>query len=132
MKYTAEQVLAHADTLDELGMEYDPTGRDMLREYAAHLAAQSEWPSEADERVALSAAEKWARENGFVAYMVPTGYMRAALQSVRPPSGVVSNAEVAAARDAYTDALNATGGTPIKAIRAAIESYASRHAPTKD
>jgi hypothetical protein len=26
------------------------------------------------------AAEKWAKENGFVAYMAPTGYIRAALE----------------------------------------------------
>jgi hypothetical protein len=43
------------------------------------------------EKRAILAAEKWASDNGFVAYMVPTGYVRAALVAaqlgVRVPEG---------------------------------------------
>jgi hypothetical protein len=127
-KWTAEEVLKHAKLSDEQGLW---TRADMLREYAAHLTAQAEWPSEEDERVALSAAEKWARENGFVAYMVPTGYMRAALQSARPPVGVVSEPEwIGSLRNELMQSKSTHNFTFTRDEVMAL--LASRHAPTKD
>jgi hypothetical protein len=35
------------------------------------------------EKRAILAAEKWASDNGFIAYMAPTGYVRAALESAQ-------------------------------------------------
>ena len=53
---------------------------DMLREYAAHLAAQAEWPSEAAEDF-LELVDRWCRPTSEAMQ-----HLRAALQSVRPPA----------------------------------------------
>ena len=101
---------------------------------AAHLAAQAEWPSEDDvDRVAKMIAD--AVGNGMREKY--ESIARASLQSVCPPVGVVFEEDVRIAREAYRSAFDAENMAPIEqiklaAIRRALESYASRHAPTKD
>lgn len=134
-KYTAEEIKAAASTVQSMRWHADEGEEmmrvaDMLRDYAAHLAAQAEWPSEAD-------VEKVIVELGHQAGFYPrTDHMRAALQYVRPPVGVVSDEDIAAATKAFFDARVDVSelddaGTSTR-ICAALESYASRHAPTKD
>ena len=67
-------------------------------DYAAHLAAQTEWPSETDLRCAVSDLTGFGFEQGEFQEMYEDDLMRlasgiAALQSVRPPVGVVSEPE---------------------------------------
>jgi hypothetical protein len=40
------------------------------------------------EKIAITAAEKWANDNGFVGYMCPTGYVRAALEAALSEKGL--------------------------------------------
>ena len=57
----------------------------------------------------------------------------AALQSVRPPFGVVSDEDVNVAYKAVMEIAGESRPWLARShFRAALESYASRHAPTKD
>lgn len=60
----------------------DGKAEEMLNAYADMIERAREGVTDEVERVAIKAAEVWARENGFVSYMAPTGYIRAALQAV--------------------------------------------------
>lgn len=121
---------------------------------AAHLAAQAEWPSEEDvarlfhdeyERLAPSFGYETREDTRVFDANSPNGQLmiavcrnvRAALQSVRPPVGVVSDEDVRRACTAYVICANPDDDNePVSyvpaRIRAALKSYASRHAPTKD
>lgn len=107
------------------------------QEIAAHLAAQAEWPSDAVDRV-------WAK---LVSPATPSAVkrtsitkedIRAALQSLRPPVEMVSDEDIerACEADFGKDAWHALSYEQKSEMRrrqrAALESYASRHAPTKD
>jgi hypothetical protein len=119
------------------------------REIDGYLAAQAEWPSEEDVRKACAAHDAYGSG------VVETPAMRAALQSVRPPVGVVSDEDVERACRAICARLGHdpdercryTGGKLVRDkhgntysywttyqvdARTVLESYASRHAPTKD
>lgn len=131
-KYTAKQVLAQI--LDEQGNGCYTRTVDMLREYAAHLAAQAEWPSEEDvDAIGVALYIYWNEVNE-QARDACRKKIRVALQSVRPPVGVVSDEDLlASVLTAAEDMLCFPYRGPDQdRLRAALESYASRHAPIKD
>ena len=139
-KYTAEQVLGCAEGYEALG---EPLGASMLRAYAATLSQQAEWPSDED---VVRACRAYNKAMGIPA--VPSGFatphmMRAALQSVRPPVGVVSDEDVERSCVTFFWTKERPGAWPhdhessyrahfSDRMRAALESYASRHVPTKE
>jgi hypothetical protein len=107
---------------------------------SAHLAAQAEWPSEEDVRNACAAHDAYGSG------VVETPAMRAALQSVRPPAGVVLGSWIqdpdciprpiiAACRVAIQRefGISGTDGYYKRILEKVFKSLApSRHAPTKD
>lgn len=197
-KYTAEQVLEAATTLQNLeatlrgdieDIEQDAihTCIAIAEEYAAHLAAQAEWPSDALHTAASVRAELVSKIGDCCqggdplcaggCHVEEAAKRNAALQSVRPPAvpmeshtisvkscdgewegearwehqeqayvtqgsvrppvGAVSDEDVRRACTAYVICANPDDDDePVSyvpaRIRAALESYASRHAPTKD
>ena len=113
------------------------------REYAAHLAQPAEWPSQED--VARDVGRRLF--NGLLSTQLSEREVRdavvAALQSVRPPAGAVSDYEwlkLADELEAFKPrgelgALHGAGmafayADAAKTIRAKVK--ASRHTPTKD
>lgn len=78
-KYTAEQMEQYAI----YAAEHSQVTAAMLRQAAQMMRQREVGEAVTDAAVdkAVEAAEKWASENGFVRYMAPTGYTRAALES---------------------------------------------------
>ena len=140
-KYTAEQYIAVADIVEGGDTRHPGMIADMLRQAAAYLA-QPEWSSEEDVRECL---DYIGFPKGLDGEYAPStlARMRAALQSVRPPVGVVSDEEVT---DRVAKAIADASGHGMREkcehlAHAAISAYrlstwpatdASRHAPTKD
>lgn len=139
-KYTHSQVRTVSLYMRTKG--YDQVA-DMLREYAANLAAQAEWPSDEDVRTACAAHDAYGSG------VVETPAMRAALQSVRPPVAVVSDemrelyaaaskgfhtSESSGADSYYTHKSKFHTLKDLQDFSAAWTKVmlASRHAPTKD
>lgn len=166
-KYSVEKLLELADLLEKgtpnwyretfgnwkdsvhIGDNSPKGAADMLREYAAHLTAQAEWPSEEDVEIAARAAwnhvprgRSWEEltKEGRDSWKEDT---RASLQSVRPPVGVGSDELIGwvfqhedTGRMCFceNDGINTPEVFAKNNPRHSLVSpaYASRHTPTKD
>lgn len=162
-KYTAEQLIKTSEALCGLvGMADLTDAAGMLREYAAHLARQSGGVGGSDElpddiRVPLDEVRadlgylfgRVAADGSFMQAAVDSvrlklDKVRAALQSVRPPVGVVSDDRLQKAIGAllwineevwplvHELTSRETLRKRFRELPSLIEYLASRHAPTKD